>query len=173
MRTKLLCAVVLSALLLSMGTPILAQNATGAINGTVKDPHDAVVPNASLTVTNKATGAARKLTTNSEGNFTFESLVPGQYEAKAEAQGFATQVQELTVIVGNTTTANFAMTVGAVTQIVDVTAEAPVINTTDTVVGGVINRNLVQSLPLNGRSFLSIALLEPGVKVDVGFSDLT
>src|ERR1051325_7130065 len=165
MRTKLLCAVVLSALLLSMGTPILAQNATGAINGTVKDPHDAVVPNASLTVTNKATGAARKLTTNSEGNFTFESLVPGQYEAKAEAQGFATQVQELTVIVGNTTTANFAMTVGAVTQIVDVTAEAPVINTTDTVVGGVINRNLVQSLPLNGRSFLSIALLEPGVSV--------
>ena len=168
MRTKLsylLRVVAVLALLSNTVLPVFAQNATGAINGTVKDQNDAVVANATVTLTNKATGAARKLTTNSDGNFSFENLLPGEYELKMEAQGFATQIQTLPVVVGNTTSANFSMTVGAVTQVVDVTAEAPVINTTDTVVGGIINRNLVQNLPLNGRSFLSIALLEPGVNV--------
>src|SRR6185295_10641387 len=85
---------------------------------------------------------------------------------KVEADGFSTQLQALSVAVGNTTTANFAMTVGAVSQTVEVTGDAPVLNTTDTVVGGVINRDRVENLPLNGRSFLSIALLEPGVSVN-------
>ena len=163
--SHLLRVVAMSALLMSNAVPLFAQNATGAINGTVKDPNEAVMSSAVVTLTSKATGAARKANTNSEGNFTFDSLLPGDYEVKVEAQGFSTQVQTVTVVVGATTTGNFSMTVGAVTQIVDVTAEAPVINTTDTVVGGIINRNLVQNLPLNGRSFLSIALLEPGVNV--------
>lgn len=158
--------VVISALLMSNGINALAQNATGAINGTVKDQNDAVIPNAIVTVTNKATGTTRKLDAGSDGKFWFENLQPGIYEVKAEVQGFATQVQTLTVEVGNTTTGNFSMTVGAVTQIIEVTSDAPVINTTDTVVGGIINRDRVENLPLNGRSFLSIALLEPGVNVN-------
>ncbi|MEK6407332.1 MAG: carboxypeptidase regulatory-like domain-containing protein [Acidobacteriota bacterium] len=153
-------------LLMAMGIQAFAQNATGAIKGVVKDQNDAVVTNAAVTATNKATGAVRTMNAGGDGIYALESLVPGEYEVKAEHQGFSTQIQTLTVEVGATTTANFSMTVGAVTQVVEVTAEAPVINTTDTVVGGVISRHQVENLPTNGRSFLSIALLEPGVSVN-------
>ncbi len=159
-------AISISALLVSLGSHAMAQNATGAIKGIVKDQHDAVVAEATITATNKSTGAARKLKAGGEGNFVFENLVPGEYEVRVEAEGFSTQLQTLAVAVGNTTTGNFSMTVGAVTQTVEVTSDAPVLNTTDTAVGGVISRDRVENLPLNGRSFLSIALLEPGVNVN-------
>src|SRR4029453_65116 len=153
------------ALCLCIGIQAFAQNATGAIRGVVKDQNDAVVTTAVITATNKATGTVRKMNVGGDGVYALENLAPGDYEVKAEGQGFSTQVQNLSVEVGNTTTANFAMAVGTVTQVVEVTAEAPVINTTDTVVGGVISRERIENLPLNGRSFLSVALLEPGVAV--------
>ncbi|MEK6322490.1 MAG: carboxypeptidase regulatory-like domain-containing protein [Acidobacteriota bacterium] len=153
-------------LLMAMGIQAFSQNATGSIKGVVKDQNDAVIKNAAVTATNKATGAVRTMNAGGDGIFALESLVPGEYEVKAESQGFSTQIQTLTVEVGATTTANFSMTVGVVTQVVEVTAEAPIINTTDTVVGGVVTRHQVENLPTNGRSFLSIALLEPGVTVN-------
>lgn len=144
----------------------LAQNATGAITGTVTDPNNDVVANATITVTNKATGAVRKVTTRSGGVYSVENLHPGEYEVKVEAQGFITQLQALPVAVGNTTTGNFSMTVGGTSQTIEVTGAAPIINTTDTTVGGVVNRDRVENLPLNGRSFLSVAALEPGVNIN-------
>src|SRR5262245_28241793 len=143
----------------------LAQNATGSIAGTVMDPNNEVIANATITVTNRATGAMRKVTTKGEGNYTVESLLPGEYEVKVEVQGFVTQVQILPVQVGASTTGNFSMTIGAANQTIEVSGGAPVINTTDTVVGGIVNREAIDNLPLNGRSFLSVALLEPGVTV--------
>jgi hypothetical protein len=159
-------ALAISLLVLSMGPQALAQNSTGAIKGLVKDPNNAVVTTAVATATSKSTGAARKVKAGNDGIFVFESLQPGEYEVKVEAQGFSTQVQILTVEVGGTTSVDFSVSVGAASQTVDVTADAPVINTTDTVVGGVVNRHQVENLPTNGRSFLSIALLEPGVSVN-------
>jgi len=158
-------ALAISLVLLSLGIQAFAQNATGAIKGVVKDPNNAVVTTAVATVTSKATGAVRKLNAGNDGIFVVESLQPGDYEVKVEAQGFSTQVQNLSVQVGGTTTADYSLSIGATSQTVDVTADAPVINTTDTVVGGIIGRDRVENLPLNGRSFLSIALLEPGVNV--------
>jgi hypothetical protein len=117
-------------------------------------------------VTNKATGAVRKVTTRGGGVYSVENLFPGEYEVKVEAQGFITQLQALPVVVGNTTTGNFSMTVGGASQTIEVTAAAPIINTTDTTVGGVVSRERVESLPLNGRSFLSVAALEPGVNIN-------
>jgi hypothetical protein len=143
----------------------LAQNATGAITGAVTDPNSEAITNATITVTNKATGAVRKLTTKGEGIYTAENLVPGEYEVRVESQGFVTQVRVLLVQVGASTNGNFSMTVGATNQTMEVSGGAPVINTTDTVIGGVVNRERIESLPLNGRSFLSMALLEPGVSV--------
>ncbi|MBO0724219.1 MAG: carboxypeptidase regulatory-like domain-containing protein [Blastocatellia bacterium] len=143
----------------------IAQNATGSITGAVTDPNNEVIANATVTVTNKATGAARKLSTKGEGNYTAENLVPGEYEVKIEAQGFITQIKVLMVQVGSSATGNFSMTVGATNQTIEVSAGATVINTTDTVIGGVVNRERIESLPLNGRSFLSMALLEPSVNV--------
>jgi carboxypeptidase family protein len=165
-NVKLFRALAMSVLLLSIGIQGLAQNSTGAIKGVVKDPNNAVVTTAVATATSKATGAVRKIKAGNDGIFVIESLQPGEYEVRVEAQGFSTQVQTLTVEVGGTTTADFSVAVGAASQTVDVTADAPVINTTDTVVGGVINRHQVENLPTNGRSFLSIALLEPGVTVN-------
>ncbi len=144
---------------------VLAQNATGSITGAVTDPNNDVVANAAVTVTNKATGAVRKVTTRGGGIYSVENLFPGVYEVKVEAQGFATQLQTLTVEVGNTATGNFSMTVGVSSQTVEVTGAAPIINTTDTTVGGVVSRDRVENLPLNGRSFLSVAALEPGVNI--------
>jgi hypothetical protein len=169
MQTKLdnlFRSLTMLALLMCVSIQAFAQNATGSIKGVVKDQNDAVVTTAVITATNKATGAVRKMNAGSDGIYALENLAPGEYEVKAESQGFSTQIQTLTVEVGATATGNFSMTVGAVTQVVEVTAEAPIINTTDTVVGGVINRHQVENLPTNGRSFLSIALLEPGVTVN-------
>jgi Carboxypeptidase regulatory-like domain len=156
-----------SVLFLSLvcGGAALAQNATGSITGTVTDPNNDVVANATITVTNKATGAVRKVATRGGGTYSVENLFPGEYEVRVEAQGFITQLQTLPVVVGNTTTGNFSMTVGGANQTVEVTGAAPIINTTDTTVGGVVNRDRVENLPLNGRSFLSVAALEPGVNI--------
>ncbi len=161
----LLLSVATLTLVISQGLQILAQNATGSIRGTVTDQNGAVLAKANVAVINSATTAARKVTTSGDGTYSVENLLPGEYEVRVEAQGFVSQFQKLIVEVGNATTANFAMTVGAVSQTVEVTAEAPVINTTDTVVGGVINRERVENLPANGRSFLSAAAAEPGVNV--------
>jgi len=143
----------------------LAQNATGSITGTVTDPNNEVIANATVTVTRKATGAVRKVTTRGGGTYSFENLFPGVYEVKVEAQGFVTQLQTLPVEVGNTTTGDFSMTVGVTNQTIEVTGASPIINTTDTTVGGVVNRDRIENLPLNGRSFLSVAALEPGVNI--------
>jgi hypothetical protein len=163
---NLVRAAVILGLLASQGLQAPAQNATGSMRGTVKDQDGAVLSGASVTVTSSATKATRRTKTSDDGTFSSENLQPGEYEVKVELHGFASQAQKLIVEVGNTTSANFSMTVGAVTQTVQVVAEAPVINKTDTVVGGIINRDRVENLPLNGRSFLSIALLEPGVNVN-------
>src|SRR5262245_30852037 len=156
-----------SVLFLSLvcGAAALAQNATGSITGTVTDPNNDVVASATITVTNKATGAVRKVATRGGGTYSAENLFPGEYEVRVEAQGFITQLQSLTVEVGNTTTGNFSMTVGGANQTVEVTGAAPIINTTDTTVGGVVNRDKVENLPLNGRRCLSVAALEPGVNI--------
>ncbi len=144
----------------------LAQNATGSITGMVTDPNNEAIASAAVTVTSKATGAVRKIATKGEGKYTVENLIPGEYEVRVESQGFVTQVQVLLVQVGASTTGNFSMTVGATSQTIEVSGGASVINTTDSVVGGVVNRQAIENLPLNGRSFLSVALLEPGVTVN-------
>lgn len=162
----LLRSAALLVLLLSIATQVLAQNATGAINGTVTDPNEAVIANATVAVTNTATGATRKATTNDEGSFSFDNLPPGDYEVKVTAQGFVAQLQTATVQVGNTTTSSFVLSVGATSQTVEVVGGgAPILNTSDSSLGGVVTQRQIENLPLNGRSFLSVAGLEPGVNV--------
>ena len=147
-------------------TPLRAQNATGSITGAVTDPSGAVIANAAVSVTNKATGAVRRLVTSSEGIYLTDNLPPGEYEVKIEAAGFASQVQALTVQVGITNTGNFSLTVGVASQTIEVAGgSAPILNTSDSSLGGIVTQRQIESLPLNGRSFLSVAGLEPGVTV--------
>ncbi|MEP7341899.1 MAG: carboxypeptidase regulatory-like domain-containing protein [Acidobacteriota bacterium] len=165
-RTLSLLSIPLFALLIILRTQAIAQNASGAITGAVTDPNGEVIPGATVTVKNTATGAGRTLTTRTEGNYAVENLPPGEYEVKVESKGFTSQLKVLTVAVGNTTTGNFSLSIGSASQTVEVVGGgSPLLNTTDSSLGGIVTQRQIESLPLNGRSFLSVAALEPGVTV--------
>src|SRR5439155_4848027 len=84
---------------------------------------------------------------------------------RVEHPGFTTQRETVRVEIGGTTTATFSLTLGATSQTIEVTGGAAIVNTTDSALGGIVNHDAIESLPLNGRSFLSMAMLEPGVAV--------
>ncbi len=155
-------------ILLTLSVPLMAQVQTGTIVGTVTDPSGAVIQKATVTVTNKNTGASRVIQTEESGVFSAPSLPPGTYEVRVEASGFAASVRSAEVLTGATTTLNVAMQVGAAKETVEVQAEGSTINLESNTVQGVVTRRQIESLPLNGRSFLNLAQLEPGVTVTPG-----
>jgi hypothetical protein len=147
----------------------LAQAPVGTISGTVTDPSGAVIGDAPIIIRNKATGVERKTKSENDGTFSAPALPAGQYEIKVQAQGFRTLLQEVTVATGTITTANLQLEIGQTTEIVTVEASAAAqINTESHSIDGVITRQKIQELPLNGRSFLNLAFLEPGVTVGTG-----
>src|SRR5271154_1011632 len=167
--SKALSTLIIVVLLAFCSTSRLeAQTSTGTILGTVSDASGAVVPSASVTVTNKATGAARTLTTNTEGLFSVPALVSGEYEVRVEVQGFRTEVRSAQVLAGTSTTVNMALSLGATQEVVNVEAATAQMNFDSNTVAGSIERNVIQETPLNGRSFLQLGTLEPGVQVIAG-----
>lgn len=147
---------------------IFGQAPTGSISGTVTDQTGARVAGASVTITNKATGAARNLTSNAEGLYSAPALLPGDYEIRAEMQGFRTLVQAVQVVAGGNATADLNMSLGTTQEVVNVEATAAQVNLESQTVAGVVARNTIQELPINGRSFMSLATLEPGVTTAPG-----
>ncbi len=143
----------------------LAQASTGGIRGAVTDPAGDVLPKATIIVKNLDTNSERRITTNSEGLYNADNLQPGEYEVRVEAPGFQRALQRMSVLTGNTHTADFSLTVGSSSETVVVTSEAAQINTTDYKVDGVVTRERIEALPLNGRNFLELAQMEPGVSV--------
>ncbi len=156
---SLFCLLVLAAGL------SLAQAPTGGISGTITDQSGAVIPNATITVTNPDTGLMRNLSSGAVGIYTAASLPAGNYRVKVEAAGFKTRERMATVITGSTTLVDFQMEVGAPTEVVTVSEAAPLVSTEAHKVDGVVSRQQIQNLPLNGRNFLQLAFLEPGVTV--------
>src|SRR5215475_8994300 len=149
--------------------PCHAQVPTGSLAGAVTDATGAVVPNAMVTLTNKETGATRTVESNSEGFYSAPSLPAGEYEVKVVAKGFSALLRVATVLTGSTTTVNVSLQVGQTNEIVTVTgATATTVNYESNTVQGVVTRQQIDSLPLNGRSFLNLAQLEPGVTVQLG-----
>jgi hypothetical protein len=148
--------------------PVFAQAPTGSINGTVADQTGAVIPNASVTVTNKADANVRTLTTNADGLYSAPALPSGDYEVRAEVSGFKTLIRQAQVAAGGTTSVDMAMTLGQANDVVNVEETAAQINYESHTVAGVIARQTIQELPINGRSFLSLATLEPGVTTTPG-----
>ena len=145
--------------------PVMAQTPTGSVRGVVKDQQGAVIPAASVTITNRATGAARTTKTGGDGGYAVENLPAGDYEIKIEAAGFATQNITVVVQVGGTTSGDAGLRAGAKDEVIDVVGEAPIIDKQNYKIDGVVNRMQVDNLPLNGRNFLQLAVLEPGVSV--------
>jgi hypothetical protein len=140
-----------------------AQTA-GEIAGIVTDATGAVVPGATVTVTNQATSATRTTTTNEAGIYSFPSLIPGVYEIKVEMQGFRTLVQrDIRLEVQQIARINVTLEVGDVTESVEVRGGAILLDTDSATTGTVIEQKRIVDLPLNGRNFLQLVSLSPNV----------
>src|SRR5215475_11100378 len=159
----LLRAFVVASVMAALAGASLAQITTTGIRGIVRDPSGAVIPQATIKVTDKATGIEQTTVSSSDGGFLFPSLQFGSYKLSASATGFQTTViAAITVDSGRTTDVSVEMQVGAATETVQVTALAEQLKTTTNEVGATINNKLVQNLPYNGRESLSFALLMAG-----------
>src|SRR5262249_15986979 len=161
-------AVLVVCLFCWMMRDMSAQAPVGTVTGTVTDSTGAVLPSATISITNKATSVARTLTANEGGLYSAPALAPGDYEVRAEMPGFRTLVRDAQAIAGNTTQAEMNMTLGATPEVITVEAATAQINYETYTVAGVIAHDSIQDLPLNGRSSLQLASLEPGVTVTAG-----
>jgi len=165
-------AVLILALLLLAGMSgmMLAQTtvATGSIVGVVTDPTGAVVSGVTVTVTDKATNQSITLKTNSAGQYASGALVPGTYAVRVEASGFKATRLTLAVLVDNTSNGNVKLEVGQASETVEVSTSSVQVNTEQAEVQGVLNSDQIANLPVNGRNFLDLAQLEPGVQIQDG-----
>ena len=138
---------------------------TGQINGTVTDSTGAVVRGAKVTATNPATGFARPTATGDTGAYTITLLPPGTYDVTFEASNFATVQQKgIAVAVGQSVTLNATLKPGGAHEVVEVTGEAPLINTTNSEIGGSVSPTEVKDLPIVDRNFSGLMTLIPGVR---------
>jgi hypothetical protein len=153
----------LVAILSTHALPALAQFSS-ALEGTVVDTQGGVVPGATVTITNEETGVSQTLTTSAEGYYRLPSLPGGLYSIRISLSGFKTALQEhVRVQVAETKTINLALDAGAVEEQVTVSAAAPLVETAQARVSGVIEESQVKDLPLVGRNFFNLVVLTPGV----------
>jgi hypothetical protein len=158
---------------LTLAAPAFAQS-TGAIQGTVTDSSGSPVPNAAVTVKDPDHGVDRTLATDSAGIYFVPSLPVGTYSVGVKASGLTqTEAKGLIVEVGTTVTQNFALTVASSTQVVEVQASAPLVDTSSASLGAVVNEQEVQDVPLNGRHFVDLAQLTTGTVEGPAVGNLT
>src|SRR5918912_2792925 len=170
--SSVLAAVLLTATALLPASSALAQTAsTGVITGVVQNEKGEVVAGATVRAVNVGTNATREARTSDEGVYEISQLAPGTYRVEVEATGFSKSVQDNVVVnVLQRTTVNTSLKVGSVTEVVNVTAEnAPLVETSKTDVSGVVDQRRLENLPVNGRSFASLAILIPGATLQPSF----
>jgi hypothetical protein len=151
----------LFALVATCACPCFGQF-NASIQGVVQDPSGAVVPKASLTLLNTATQVTATSTTDNEGNYRFISLAPGTYQLAAESSGFAKTVVNLTLETNQNLNVPVSMKVASASQAVEVTSEAPLLNTAETRNQMTLETQTLSELPLPGRNMISLASLAPG-----------
>lgn len=155
-----------AGLLFSLLLPLLviAQTSTGEVNGTITDPNGSAVPGAAVKLVNEATNIETQTVANDSGFFTFVNLKPGKYTLRIEVPGFKRlQTAPFDIGVSETVTQNVSLTVGEVSETVEVTSEAELVQRSSSELGTVINERSVTDLPLNGRNFTQLLTLTPGV----------
>jgi carboxypeptidase family protein len=165
MNPKMVKFLVLSCALglLFSATPLRAQVAGATLSGTITDAQEGAVVGAKVSARNAATGVSTDTTTNSSGIYSIVNLNPANYEVSVSATGFSTAVTKVTLTVGAKQEMNVSLAVGQVTQSVEVTGVAPIVETTNATLSGEIVGAQIVELPLNGRDWASLATLEPGV----------
>src|SRR6202049_1924522 len=168
-RSSLLPMIIVSALLLiSVGVFAQTTISTGSIVGTVTDPSGALVSDAKVHITNKGTGQVMTTTTTSSGTYASGALNPGGYTVRVEGTGFKTTELSVEVQVNTTASANVQLALGQSSQVIEVQASEVAVNTEQATVQGVITLQQIDNLPINGRNFLDLAQLEPGVQIQDG-----
>ncbi len=160
----------LFTLLICVGQVFAQSTLTGGVTGKVTDPQGAIVPNATVKVTNTGTNSTVTVTANSEGAYSVTNLQPGTYRLEISSGGFAPSKAEGVVVeVGRATNIDVKLTVGTAVAEVEVTAEAPVINLSDNANASNINQTSINELPINGGRWSNFALLTPGAVPDGTF----
>jgi hypothetical protein len=150
------------AIFLSTGA-VFGQSDTARLQGTVTDSQGGAIAGAAVTVTNTGTGRAISVTSNDSGFYTASALPPGKYHLEIKKQGFNTETADFTLEVSQVQEIDLKLQPGSVTTSVEVSAEVPLLDTSTSSTGEVIQGRQVTELPLNGRNFTQLALLTPGV----------
>jgi len=153
-------------------SPTFGQGVTGQILGTVDDQSKAVIPGATVTVTNQANGYQASVSTNATGDYVVPALPPGTYKVTVDARGFQQAISNnVSVTVNDTSRIDFTMQIGASTQTVEVQATAPLVDSTSATMGNDLSTRQVENIPLYGRVYSQLIDLMPGaVKTGIGSS---
>lgn len=139
---------------------------TGTISGTVTDSSGAVLPDANVVVLDLDTGVSRTTRTDTTGHYSVVSLSPGHYRVTGTEKGFNTEIRnEIELTVGREEVVDLALAPGGVEQTVTVTGAPPLVNTTTASIGSLVDDRTIRELPLNGRSYDQLALIQPGVNL--------
>ncbi len=154
--------------LLAPGLSAQVSVSTGGLSGTVTDPQGGLVPNAHVTISNKDNGINQSVDTGSSGTFSIGNLVPGTYVVRVEAKNFKTFQSTLPVQVGQMSSVNAKLELGDSSSVIEVTGSAVRINSEQATVQDVLTAQDIDQLPINGRNFLDLATLEPGVQIQDG-----
>src|SRR5438128_4612347 len=146
------------------GGLVFRQNFSATISGFVRDSTGAVIPGTTVTAKHTETGLTRSVQTSEEGSYAMPALPVGDYEVTAEKPGFKAQVRQgITLVVAQELVVNLALDVGNLAEKITVTEETQIVNTTLSSVSGLINQQQVKDLPLNGRSYNDLLLLNTNV----------
>lgn len=157
-RTIMVCSVLLLAI------SLWAQGFKARLVGRVTDPSGAVIPGAAINVTNTETGIVTRSQASADGEYVVPELSPGNYRVAVEAPGFRSYTRtDITLNVDSTVRVDAALQVGATSEQVTVTEQAPVVNTENASLGKVVSNQEILDIPLNGRNYISLAQLSPGV----------
>ena len=170
-KSWIAAAIIFLIVFLIVGPESLAQLPTATILGVVKDSTGAVIPGAALTARNTDTGQSRNAVSGADGSYRFVALPVGSYAVRAEHPGFRIEERSgLTLTVSQEAVVNLTLEVGTIEQTVAVTAEAPLVNTTSGSLGGLVNEDRIADLPLNGRNYIDLVLLQPGINLELNKS---
>jgi hypothetical protein len=153
------------AILFFLPSVLSAQIDTGSIVGVVRDQSGAVIAGATVTLKNATTGVTRTLTTNTDGEYLFAAIIPGVYSVQASSPSFESAIRSnIEISVQSRPAVDFSLKVGQASQVVEVTSQTPVLQTESSDLGGVVQSQQINDLPLNGRRYSDLALLEAGIQ---------
>lgn len=165
MRDKLLRSILIAVLLAGIATTTAYAQLTAQITGTISDPSGAVIPGVNVTVNNEDTGMKWDSKTNGAGIYTVPLLQPGNYRIAVQAQGFRTVSRSgMRLEVAQTARADFTLELGTAVGTIDVTDTAPLLDTGSNAIGGLVNKDAIENLPVRGRNSNSFMMLVPGVR---------